>query len=453
MPSAKLRNLYINAAPDHSGHAECLIATHPNKFKYTDTHGWFVYNGKFWDNESGKVKVIQSIREVLRERQKIAGQRNDKKLENKSCADQWTINGVLGVLQTWPDIYATIDDFDDYHHLLNCDNGVLDLESMRLSSHSPMDSFTYCLPIKYDPDADQTEWTYFLRNCGLSNEILDFLQEFFGYCLTGATSEEILLYFRGKSRSGKGVITETFLELMGPLGQGVNFRMFTTDRGADTQNFDMAPLKGKRFIVAGEQNRKDGLNEATVKMITGGDSIYCAFKHKNHFSYRPQYKVVLTSNHMAWADPADEAVWGRLRIVPFEKSFLGKEDKTLKARLKEPENIQGVLAWAVAGAYRWYTNGMSYPKIMKDELDKSRSSASTVIAFVEDECKFDPAGMVEVTTLYDNYKTYCAAEGYGSLGRPRFKEEIATIYKISEERKRLIPNGKLKRVFTGILKV
>lgn len=451
MANAKLRNLYIKAAPDHSGHAECLVATYPDKFKYTETHGWFVYNGKYWDNEAGKVTVIQSIRNVLRERQKIAEQRNDKKLSNKSNADQWTLNGVASVLQMWPGIYATIDEFDDDPFLLNCDNGVLDLRSMMLTPHMPIDSFTYCLPVKYDPDADQTEWVAFLRSCGHSDEVLDYLQQFFGYCLTGSTSEEIMTYFRGKSRSGKGVTTETFLKLMGPLSQGVNFRMFTADRGADTQNFDMAPLKGKRFIVAGEQNRKDGLNEATVKMITGGDLVYCAFKHKSHFSYRPQYKVVLTSNHMAWADAADEAVWGRLRIVPFNKSFLGKEDKTLKTKLTKPEGLQGVLAWAAIGAARWASNGrLPYPKEMQEELELNRANASTVISFVQDNCKFDPSEVIEITPLYKAYKDYCAEEGYGTLGRIRFKEEMATIYKVVEERGRLKPGGKVKRIYKGI---
>lgn len=451
---ATLNNLYASAPADHSGHAECVMATYPNKFKYTETHGWFYYTGTHWDNEAGHVKVKQAIRDVLRKRQERATGRNDTKLFNKSNADHWTLNGVVGVLQTWPEIYTTIDEFDNTPYLLNCANGVLDLRSMILSPHMPLDSFTYCLPIEYDYDADQTEWLDFIRSCNHTPEVVDFLQQFFGYCLTGITSEEILVYFRGKSRSGKGVMTETFAKLLGPLAQGVNFRMFTADRSGDTQNFDMAPLKNRRFIVAGEQNRKDGLNEATIKMITGGDLVYCAFKHKSHFSYRPQYKVVLTSNHYAWADAADDAVWGRLRIVPFETSYLGKEDKTLKQRLVSDGNLPGVLAWAAEGAYRWYKNGrLPYPDIMKKELDSNRSNASTVISFVQDECVLDASAQVSVTDLYTDYKGYCQVEGYGPLGRIRFKEEMASIYNMYEQKKRHpTPSSKMQRVYVGIKK-
>lgn len=189
-------------------------------------------------------------------------------------------------------------------------------------------------------------------------------------------------------------------------------------------------------------------------MITGGDLVYCAFKHKSHFSYRPQYKVVLTSNHYAWADAADDAVWGRLRIVPFETSYLGKEDKTLKQRLVSDGNLPGVLAWAAEGAYRWYKNGrLPYPDIMKKELDSNRSNASTVISFVQDECVLDASAQVSVTDLYTDYKGYCQVEGYGPLGRIRFKEEMASIYNMYEQKKRHpTPSSKMQRVYVGIKK-
>lgn len=451
---ANLSKLYGNAPSDHSGHAECVVATYPQKFRYTDTHGWFFYTGKFWDNESGHVQVRQAIRDVLRKRQAIAQGRNDQKLFNKSNADHWTINGVIGVLSTWPGVFTTIDEFDDAPHLLNLSNCVLDLQTMVASPHMPTDTFTYCLDISWEYDADQTIWLDFLNSCGHKPEVLDFLKQFFGYCLTGFTSEEVLVYFRGKSRSGKGVMTETFAKLLGPLAQGVNFRMFTADRSGDTQNFDMAPLKSKRFIVAGEQNRKDGLNEAVIKMITGGDQVYCAFKHKNHFSYRPQYKVVLTSNHYAWADAADDAVWGRLRIVPFEKSFLGREDKTLKQRLTSPDALKGVLAWAVEGAYKWAQLGrLPYPKEMQHELGLNRQNTSTVMSFVQDECTIDPAAQTKITDLYTDYVGYCKLEGYKELGRIRFKEEMATIYNLHEQRKaHPTPGSSMQRVFVGIRK-
>lgn len=443
-----LQQLYKNAEPDHAGHAECVIATFPDKFRYTESHGWFFNNGKFWTTEGAIVELSNAIRQVLRQRQTIARQHKDKKLDGKSSVDQWTMNGVKGAMMQMPGIYTEITEFDSDPHLLNCINGIVDLRNGILVPHYPGSLFSYCIPIEYDPNADRSEWENFLYSQNHPAAVLYFLQVFSGYCLTGNTNEEIAAYFYGVTRSGKGVFTETLAYLLQDLAQGVNFRMFTADRSGDTQNFDLAPLKNKRLIVAGEQNRKEALNDAVIKMITGGDMIYCAFKHKQHFSYRPQFKVMMTSNYMVNADPADDAVWGRLRIVPFKYSFLGQEDKGLKMRLREPENIQGVLAWAVQGAVTWYSKGMPYPDEMKEEMKAHRSEASSVIAFVTDSCEFKKDEVTTITNIYNLYKAYCADEGHGTLGRRRFKAEMESIYKMVEQRK--AHGGKVQRIYEGI---
>lgn len=445
---ASLRNIYLSAAPDHSGHAECFLATYPDKFKYTKTHEWFWHNGQFWETDRANVHLDTAIRDVLRQRAEFARQAGVNKIESKSHADTWTINGIKSVLRNWLGVYTDINQFDNEPNLLNCANGVLDLRTGNLVSHSPHDGFTYCIPACYDPHADRSAWLGFLASQDHHKNIVHFLQYFLGYCLTGLTSEEILAYFFGITRSGKGVMGETLLYLLGSLAQGVNFRIFTTDRQADTQNFDLAPLRSKRLLVAGEPNRKEGLNEATIKMLTGGDDIYCAFKRKDHFSYRPQFKAILTSNHRIAADPADTAVWGRLRVVPFNKSFLGNEDKSLKARLREPDNLAGVLAWMVEGAVNWYQYGMPYPKEMRDVANEHRANASTVMAFVTDCCKMTKGKVEIITYLYKMYKDYCTNEGHGALGRKRFKEEMEVIYGMNESRQ--LYQGKTQRVYTDV---
>ena len=88
-----------------------------------------------------------------------------------------------------------------------------------------------------------------------------------------------------------------------------------------------------------------------------GDWVRCAFKHRDHFEYRPQFKIWLVSNHPVNADVDDDAAWYRLKVIEFPNSFVGREDKTLKERMKSPENLKAVLAWAIQGAIMWYGLG------------------------------------------------------------------------------------------------
>ncbi len=124
---------------------------------------------------------------------------------------------------------------------------------------------------------------------------------------------------------------------------------FTAKREADAQNFDLAELKSARLVIASESNRYQSLNPAKIKQITGGNDIRAAFKHRDMFSYRPQFKVWLVSNHEVNGDPDDDALWGRMQVLTFPRSHLGEEDTELKQRLRRPGNLQGVLRWAVEG--------------------------------------------------------------------------------------------------------
>jgi putative DNA primase/helicase len=157
-------------------------------------------------------------------------------------------------------------------------------------------------------------------------------------------------------------LTETLLALMGGLAKTADFASFT--KRDDYQNFDLAGLRNARLVVAGEGMRANELNAAKIKLLTGGDEVSCAHKHRDIFTYRPQYKLVLVSNHKLNVDVDDDAAWARVRVVEFPNSHLGEEDIGLKRRMRQPENLRGVLAWLVQGArtfYEYLARGQAIP--------------------------------------------------------------------------------------------
>jgi putative DNA primase/helicase len=242
---------------------------------------------------------------------------------------------------------------------------------------------------------------------------VDWLQMAIGYSLTGHTREEVLFYIYGPSRSGKGTFTESIMSLLGhPLSTEVNFATFTAQRGGDNQNFDLAPLKPCRFVAASESNSYERFNEAKIKSLTGGNDVYCAFKHRDHFSYRPQFKIWLSSNQPVNADPDDDAVWGRVRLIEFPNSHLGNEDKSLKYGLKSPDNLAGLLRWAVDGAVKWYRLGSSgLPEPVESVTAKhaQRAEIDTVGQWIDECCK--QGGYTGSAALYASYENWCKGNG------------------------------------------
>lgn len=261
-------------------------------------------------------------------------------------------------------------------------------------------------------------WRQFLTDVvGGGPEVIEYLQLAVGYSLTGYTREECLFYIYGPTRSGKGTFTETLLAILPkPLAMEVDFTTFTADRSADTQNFDLAPLKPARLIIASESNKYQSLNSGKIKSLTGGNEVYCALKRRDHFSYRPQYKMWLVSNHPVNADVDDDALWYRIRVLEFPNSFADKEDTSLKLRMKAPDNLRGVFAWAVEGTKRWFALGPHglgphTPDPVLAATRQQRSELDFVQAWIDECCEYAPTWWSSNEEIYRSYRNWCTDNG------------------------------------------
>lgn len=395
---------------DDAGHALTLLELHPDRFLHTDATGWLAWTGTHWQADGAEAELHQTVVDVLRAR-RVAAVQAVPAVEGlvRSCvASRSRVLGVAFAVGMYR--HASIDDFDTHPDLINVANGVLDLRTGNLTPHDPAQRFTYCLATKFDATADYTRWVDFLATVVDGGQlVIDYLQEFFGYALTGHTREECLLYLCGKTRAGKGTVSEVLQRLMGrPLSAAVAFSTFVRRREAGDQGFDLAPLKAARLIVASESNEKDTLNSGTVKALTGGDWITCSFKNRDQFSYRPIFKAVMLSNFEIRADPDDAALWGRVRVVNFPLSFLGREDKLLKDSMQSPDSLRGVLRWCVEGAMRWYASpaGLQTPDRVRLAVEEHRGKADDIGQWLDDCCRATPGAWRSNGDLYGSYKTW-----------------------------------------------
>lgn len=407
------RAYLLNERDDDEGNARCLHKLYGHMFLYCDAYGYLYWNGKYWETENAEAMLQQAAIITLRKRQAVAAQAGRNQLARFCTASAKRVRDCITMLKSR--ISVSVGDFDKSPRLLNCANGVVDLANGQVTPHDPTQRFTYCLPVAYRPDADQTLWTDFLKDVvGGGPEVIDYLQRAVGYSLTGFISEECLFYVYGPTRSGKGTFSETLLALMPrPLAVEVDFTTFTATRDHDTQNFDLAPLKPARLIFASESNKYQTLNSAKIKSLTGGDEVRCAFKHRDHFEYKPQYKVWLLSNQSVNADVDDDAVWGRVRVINFPNSFLGQEDKSLKWRMRTEKTLEGVLAWAVAGAIRWHASqyGLIAPDSVKAETQKHRLDLDYVAQWLDECCQIHPTHFEPNHRIYQSYKDWCTDNG------------------------------------------
>jgi len=397
------------------GNAQCTNRLHSGRFAFNEALGWMCHTGTHWTTEGSEQEIDRAIVDTLGARIKSAFADDPSRYEKliKACIpNRSRVQGAKYLLQSI--VAVSLAGFDNDPDLLNCRNGVVDLRTGKLTRHNTGQYYTHCATVDYVPDADYSQWVSWLVDA-VGEEDADWLQMAVGYSLTGHTREEVLFYLYGPPRAGKGLFSETILTLLSkPLATSVNFGTFTAQRTGDSQNFDLAPLRPARMIIASESNAYERFNEAKVKALTGGDEVYCAFKHRAHFNYRPAFKIWLLSNQPVNADPDDDAVWARIRLIHFPHSHLGREDKGLKERMKSPSNLRGVLAWAVEGAQRWYalgSEGLPDPGTSQALLAEHRGELDNVGAWLDECAKIDADAFCTNQEVYSGYRLWCEGNG------------------------------------------
>lgn len=438
---------------DDEGNAQAVKLLYGDVFLHCAAYGWLYWTGTHWRMEGAEDQVRAAVTETLKLRQ-IAAIKTGKDPVIKAARPNWS--AVRACIEMFrPKVVTDVGVFDADPDSFNCANGVVNLRTGALASHDSRPRFTYCSSVEYDPAADYVEWVEFLASV-VDPSVVPYMQMAAGYSITGHTREEVLFYVHGPSRSGKGTFTESLLKILPyPLGIEADFATFTAERKGDTQNFDLAPLKPARMIVASESSKYETLNEAKVKSVTGGNWVRCAFKHRDHFEYRPQFKIWLTSNHPVKGDVDDDAFWGRVRVIEFPNSHLGREDKGLKERMKSAPVQRGILRWLVEGATQWYAApaGLEAPAAVTNTTAARRADLDYVGQWIADSCNTNLTNTASFwtpnTALYSSYTDWCRANGVMPKMQEQWGRSLAQKGYKTRDRRRM--NGKIVFGTGGIL--
>jgi P4 family phage/plasmid primase-like protien len=227
-------------------------------------------------------------------------------------------------------------------------NGLLDVSAGVLRDHTPLWFSTACLPYNYDPAAACPVWTNFLSQVMEGDaERIALLQEWIGYCLSHDTSLQKFMVFQGATRGGKGTCACAVLEsLVGTENSTAVILESLADR------FALLPLLEKTVALVNEvdfkgvKNRQQIINR--LKAIVGEDRLPVEWKGINRVTVtRLRARFTISCNDpLSFLDPSAQ-VAARMLTVPFNVSFLGKEDPKLSDKIAL--ELPGVVNWALEG--------------------------------------------------------------------------------------------------------
>src|SRR5205823_3889087 len=90
--------------------------------------------------------------------------------------------------------------------------------------------------------------------------------------------------------------------------------------------------------------------EGVFKTYVAAGLHYFDVKGMQGFSAKPTARVLMIANERPPIGDRSEGMWARMLLIPFRKSFVGKEDIHLTRTLRN--ELPGIFNWALAGLAR-----------------------------------------------------------------------------------------------------
>ena len=380
---------------------------------------WFVWDGRRWARDSNGA-ALRLAKKTMLQFLEAAIKSSDQQLEKyaKTSLDQNRLINALASLQC--ELPADPNDFDIHRHLVNFLNGTLDLATSTIRSHSKADKITKLIHHNYVPGAECLRFLAFLdRVMGggpdasendnqRAEQLISYLQKAFGYSLTGETSEKVVLIAHGNGNNGKSTLLDTIRQLISEYSSKIMIDSLMIKPGGESANTltDLADLRGARFVNTSETEYGQRLSEGRLKRITQGmGTIKTVRKYENPITFLETHKLWIDANHLPVISGSENAIWNRLHAIPFTVTIAPEEmDRQLPAKLLA--EAEGVLAWCVVGAQRWYAEGLGKPAAVANAVDVWRDDMNTLGPFLEEMCDLRPGDSDAWVKVSEMWKAY-----------------------------------------------
>lgn len=323
-------------------------------------------------------------------------------------------------------------DLDKDPYLLNTPAGTYDLRfgEKSLRAHNPFDLLTKQTQVT-PSEQGKTLWEDTLDTIFQNDhELISYVQQVCGLAAIGKVMVEGLIIAYGDGNNGKSTFWNTIARVLGSYAETISAEVLIAGKKNNAKN-DMAQTRGRRLLIAGENDEGVRLSGSAAKQLASTDKIAAEKKYKDPFSFTPSHTLVLYTNHLPKVTGRDTGIWRRLIVIPFNATITPKQDvKNYADHLYEHAG-GAVLAWIMEGARLIHHADykLTPPECVVRASQEYRRQNDWFAHFIEECCQTHAEYTERSLTLYDAYRQWAnrrndyvrnAADFYEALDKAGF---------------------------------
>lgn len=396
-----------------SDNAARLLYVYGKHIRYVrDYDRWLTYDDKkgVWNlGLSKNSEIFPFARKLAKHMLNFAKGEVERKqaialYSRKKCSD------AIEMIKGFEEYLVESKGLNDKPMLLNCANGVIDLETGNLMAHDSKLLFTQIAGAEYREGYRCDIFDEFLAQILPDEETREALLLFLGYSLTGSVREEKALFIHGKGGNGKGTLMKVLKTALGSFATPFRIEAVlagTYNKDGEAPSPEIAKLLWQRVAIAEEIPAGRRMDTAKFKLLTGGDPLPIRKLHCDPTVIEnPTHKMIFSGNYLPELDDTgDVGLRRRLLNVPFNQDFTGaKCNPKLKEELLKPDALAGCLSLLVDYCLKYQKQGLLVSREMEKAREEYLAENDIVRRFVEENCVFDINGSISRKEFLDKIK-------------------------------------------------
>jgi P4 family phage/plasmid primase-like protien len=334
-------------------------------------------------------------------------------------------------------------------YLVPFQNGYYNLKTGKLE---PLTSEYFTVnvsPYNFIDNPQLPKWQKFQKEIHHKEDI-DFITEFFAYCLYTSYARPMFLILIGNGQNGKSVELEVIIEVLGTDNVStVSLQQLVYSPYGAAEPYQ------KLAIIADDITNTKIKRTGILKALSSGSKITARRMFGHPFDYKNYAKPVFSCNEPPEIEDDTDSLWIRLKFVEYPNKFAEnpsspnekqakEKHKFVQELLEEKEHIASFLAKKLAELYKNKFK-FSYNKSTNEVREYYRKKSNPVICWIEDCLNYTglETDYVLKTEVYPHFRKWCEINNIKAIpsGRTFFttlkNEGILPIQKASLDRKRV----------------